>query len=180
MERVIQYLRSPWLAIALIAATSVYAALAASVPGWAERGFASPVFAALCGALALCTLVCAVERTRVAVRTLRAGATAPSALLSAPHAGSAPLAAESADEALDAASRELRTVGLRVRRSDGGLVASANAWGALGSPVFHWALVLLFFAVAGGRLTRAEGAIDLPLGRFVTDESPSYLPGAVE
>ncbi|TLM78082.1 MAG: cytochrome c biogenesis protein ResB, partial [Actinobacteria bacterium] len=130
--------------------------------------------------LALCTLACAVERPRVAVRTLRAGGAAPPALLSSPHVASAPVAAGSTEAALDAASRELRAARLRVRRTVDGLAASANAWGALGSPVFHWALVLLFVAVAGGRLTRAEGAIDLPLGRFVTDESSSYLPGAVE
>ena len=70
-------------------------------------------------------------------------------------------------------SDALRGMGLRVTERDGLVVAASRPWAVFGSPVFHWALLLLIVVILGGRLTRAEGLMGVPGGRFSDRWPPS-------
>jgi cytochrome c biogenesis protein ResB len=76
--------------------------------------------------------------------------------------------------ALEAVSQRL--AGLGVRGSVGGdtFVSASSRWTVWGSPVFHWALVVVFLTVSLGSLFRAEGLMGVPEGASVPDEAASY------
>jgi hypothetical protein len=197
-------LRSRKLAVALIAVTAAYAFLGTVIPqgspddprvrAWADErpsiaavvaplglnaAYSTPLFLGLAALLTLATGACAWERTAHALRLRRRmGAATPAQierLKARPQLAMAVAKGVPGDAALDAASARLRRAGLRVGRSADGLDAVAGAWTAFGSTVFHWALVALALTLAVGQATRAEGALDLPIGVPAIDARASYI-----
>ena len=65
-------------------------------------------------------------------------------------------------------------MGLRVRSNPDRAVGRVANIALLGSPLFHWSLVLLFLLVALGQLTRSEGLMGLPVGSSVVDAKEAY------
>jgi hypothetical protein len=196
-------LRSRRLAIALIAILAVYVFLGTVVPqgalespgvlDWRSRNpgaqsaaaslglhrvYSSVPFLAIVVLLTAATAVCAWERTESALRVrrrMRPATDAQVARLKDHPASVVALAPRTGGEdALGTASRLLRRTGLRIRRAPTGLDATSGAWTAFGSPAFHWALVAVAVVLATGQATRAEGAIQLPIGVPVPDVGASY------
>lgn len=202
----LRILRSPRNAIWLVLGTAAYSALGtifpqgaidspkvmqwvAAHPAVAAVGrplgmfsaFHSPVFLVLAAWLALSTASCAWSRTRVA----RRACTTPSvnerlreALRTRPAITAGPTDRSGADELMHLTATGLRRHRFQVHEASGVLVASKTRWGAWASPVFHWALVLLFVVIAAGQLTRAEGVLSIPIDGAVIDATGSY-DGAV-
>lgn len=204
LRRLTRRLRSPRVAVGLIVAVLVYAAASTVVPRgaagspdvaqWAVRhpfgevvarafgmhaGFSSAVFLTLATFLALSTALCSWERTERA-RRLTSGSqdltSAEAERLRARPDAAIPLG-ELADpaEARSLAEAALTAEGLRVRSGPRLVEGVAAAWGAWGSPVFHWSLTLLMVTLALGQATRAEGWVGLPLGETVRDALASYI-----
>lgn len=169
-RRVLTRLTSPKaavLALALLAAYSI-AAPALKVPS----PFAQPVFLAGVAWLTVATAVCAWRRTTAAVTWLRApDSSLPSdpAIVLALPAGLAPA------DALARARASVRKLHLRPADSAGSLVASGNRFGVLGSPAFHWALVLLFAVAAAGQATRSFALMDVAVGERKPDAVAGYI-----
>jgi cytochrome c biogenesis protein ResB len=145
-----------------------------------HRAYASPLFLALAGLLALCTAACAVERTKRSLRLMRS-TTRPLSdaglerLRTRPQMSFRVADAARSNAALSTAAERLRRLGLRVRCEEGLADGHSGGVGLLGSPVFHWSLVALMLVVAAGQATRAEGFLALPLGKRIVDERASYL-----
>lgn len=146
-----------------------------------HHAFSSPLFLFLCAFLALSTGFCAFERTRRAVRLSR-GLVSPLSetvrrrLAERPDAVVAVPVREASEPMLERVARALSARGLRVgERTDEAIDARAGVLGLLGSPVFHWSLVLLMLVIALGQMTRAEGFLALPLETRVADAHESYL-----
>ena len=57
------------------------------------------------------------------------------------------------------------------------IVAASRPWAVFGSPVFHWALLLLILVIVGVRFVRAEGLMGVPVGdaRPLAAESFGFL-----
>jgi cytochrome c biogenesis protein ResB len=53
-------------------------------------------------------------------------------------------------------------------------VAASSPWSVWWSPLFHWALVLIFCTLAVGSLFRAEGLMGVPEGESIKDEAAAY------
>jgi len=202
-RRLYRTLRSPRLAIWLLAIASLWLVLGTTIPQtsidptevetWAaahpqlesiisplglHSAYAQPLFLGLLVVLAASTAVCAWERTKRAVRMLRARGSITTAQLDR-LSGAEPvllLPAEESDPdlALARATVALRGLGLRSTRGVSMLEASSGIWGLLGSPLFHWALVALIVLIPVGRLTRSEGLMGVVAGSARVDEAAAY------
>ncbi|MEI6623447.1 MAG: cytochrome c biogenesis protein ResB, partial [Actinomycetes bacterium] len=126
-----------------------------------HHAFSAPIFTGIVLALALCTAVCAWRRTTIAVtraRVLRKAAGADEASVTDRH--DLEIACDPSlggAEVLADASETLRGLGIKVKRRDGMLSSVSSPWSVWGSPVFHWALLVLMLAVLVGSLQRSEG-----------------------
>jgi len=197
-----RFLRSPRLAIWLLGGLSVYAFISTLVPqeftnarraaAWAaanplaarvarfvglDDAFASPVFIAAIALLCASTIVCAVARTKSARTAMRSGALsrqAIQALEDRPAFVVGPVSEGGEGDVLERVASALSVAGFRVRSGPRLLEGTKRLWGALGSPVFHWALVGLLVVVAAGTLSRAEGLLVIPVGDSVVDETAAY------
>ncbi len=201
MRRLWRILRSRRAALWLIVLLSAYAAVATSVPQkaispgehaqWAgstsplvglaralgmDHAYTSPIFLALAFALATSTAVCAWERATGAKRIWRGrgrvGEAVRSRLRERPDVCF--VTSEPAQEVLERAAHALEALGLRVRRGPVVTYAERDAWGLLGSPLFHWSIVVLVVVVALGQLTRWEGLIGVSEFGAVTERAESY------
>ncbi|MEI8080477.1 MAG: cytochrome c biogenesis protein ResB [Actinomycetes bacterium] len=192
LRKVTSWLASPRLAVVLLLVVGVWSFLGTLVPQGASgdakvvawglanpvlasfvsalgfhQTFSSPLFVATVLLLAASTGVCSWRRTRVALRRYRLlreiTDEEASRLLSRPSftVGIGPSAPV---DPLEAATDALGGMGLRVRERDGYVVAVSRPWAVLGSPVFHWALLLLILVILGGRLYRMEGLMGVPVG----------------
>ena len=197
-------LGSPRLALALIILVGAWSMLATIVPqghadapeveAWVaangilgsitsavglHEAFGAPAFIAASIVLMLSTAVCSWDRTRVAVkrgRALRAGARITPEDVA--HASDLTIPVDSALSDTDALARTasaFEAIGVKAR-IDGGVVRAVSPWWSVwGSPVFHWALVLLALAAFAGVLFRAEGNMVIPIGETKPDVPESYL-----
>jgi len=190
-RRTVSQLASPRLAAVLLLILGVWSFLGTLVPqgasddakvrAWAlanpslerlvslvgfHQTFSSAAFALVVMVLAASTAVCSWGRTKVALRRngllsritddeARRLASTPTFTVDVPSGHGEPVAA---------AGGALRHMGLRVTERDGVAIARSRPWVVFGSPVFHWALLLLILVVLGGRLGRAEGLIGVPVG----------------
>lgn len=192
LARAYAFLRSRRLAIWLIAAFVVYSAVATVT---AEEGswgtpYANPIFIAISVALTLATAACAWERTVGAIRQRNASTgLSPESLdrlreqpqIRVPVEGDIP-----PGELVERIGAGLRAQRLSVRVGGTRVVGRAYRVGLIGSPLFHWALVLLFVFVGLGQLTRSEGLMGVPVGSSrldalesygTVDEGPWHTPG---
>lgn len=140
--------------------------------------FASIPYVALGVFLALCTAVCAWQRTGVArrrARTLRdatAGAGAVGA--SSPDLEVALVPGLSEERALQVAADTLRHLGVPTVRRGQALVSVSPWWSVWGTAVFHWALVAIIVTIALAGLVRAEGQMGVAVGQSRPDQPESY------
>ncbi|MHB1016434.1 MAG: cytochrome c biogenesis protein ResB [Coriobacteriia bacterium] len=176
MSRIWRFLRSRTLALWTIVAFSVYSAVATTLSDgdWSVP-YTHPIFVAIAALLAASTAACAWERTRAAIRNLRPPAAPSSAALEQLRTRprfTVPVA--SSGDALAKAESALRSLRLRVTRSGDVLEARGGLFGALGSSVFHWSLVLLFVVIVLGQITRAEGLMGVVSGYSKPDSPESY------
>ncbi len=198
-----QTLRSPRLAVWLLAILIVYMAVSTIVPQrsyrgeelsqWAERypalaavtgslglhdAYVNIFFLALVVLLAASTAACAWQRTTRATGMLRRLGTIDSgrvgSIRSAPVARIPLTGEDGGDTAYREAASALRSLGLSVRTGPLVTEASSGALGLLGSPVFHWALVGLMLAIPAGQLVRAEGQIGIVTGYEKADVAEEY------
>lgn len=179
MRALYNALRSRKLAFWLIGAFTLYATVAVIVTdGDYAAAYASPLFAAISLALMLATGACAWERSARAVHLSRLGTGVTpdfvKRLESSPQIA-VPLSEDSdPDAVLAEVGRRLLATRLRVKVGDRRLSAGSSRLSMVGSPIFHWALALLFLTVGGGRLVRAEGLMGVPLGSSRPDTAASY------
>ncbi len=176
MKVLLRALRSPRLAVWTIVAVAAYAAVASII----ERSdysapYRTPLFLALATLLASSTAACALERTRRTIRSWRSDEVSPEArervLLKPMISLPTPYRGELVMERVDGS---LRSLGMSVRRHDDMLQARSHAVTVLGSPVFHWALTLLFVVIVLGQLTRSEGLMGIVVGSSKPDIEDSY------
>jgi len=147
-----------------------------------HQPYTAPWFIAAAALLTASTAVCALERTRLSLKQWRRAGVVSDGLarrlreeptLSIPVPASGPA---TPDAVLDAAARGLAASRLRVARGPVVCAAWGNRFGLLGSPVFHWSLVLLFVVAAAGQLTRFEGILGIGVGGLErTDARENYL-----
>ena len=165
------------MAVALIGGIVAYSVVTTLPAVALARPFGNPVFLAASALLATSTAVCAWDRTRRAVRLWKMSRSAgDSPVGGRGHAVFSVTVAED-DAGLEAASRTLRGLGLRVREVDGALVGRRNGWAVVGSPLMHWALVGLFVTAALGQAARSEGPLAVVVGSTLTDERAAYDRG---
>lgn len=143
-----------------------------------HSAFDAPIFLVAVGLLAISTVLCSWQRTRVAVKRSRAlkDATRPEnlptrldhdMLIECPEG-------MDASTALSVADRALRSLGIKARRTGSALVAASSPLAPWGSPVFHWALVgFMAFVVIGG-LVRGDGLIGIAVGQVKPNVPASY------
>lgn len=197
-------LGSPRLALTLIILVGVWSMLATMIPqghddapevmAWAagkgvlatitaaaglHEAFSAPVFIVAAVALMLSTAVCSWDRTRAALRrgrALRAGARVTSGdVASAADLSIAIKPVLDDAEVLERTVGALESIGIKAR-ADAGVVRAVSPWWSVwGSPIFHWALVLLALAAFAGVLFRAEGNMVIPIGETKPDAPESYL-----
>lgn len=203
LRRAVRFTTSAWFVSAVLGFITLWSIAATIVPQgdptfgralrWAEanpaiapmaeavglhQAFTGTVFQVVVGLLALSTVLCSWQRTKVAIKRSRA-------LRDAARLGASELA-ESHDtlielapgidgaRALSVAEDELRQLGFRTR-SSGGALSSVSSWIApWGSPVFHWALVGIMLFVLIGSLVRSDGLIGLAVGEVKPDAPQSY------
>jgi cytochrome c biogenesis protein ResB len=200
---IIGFVRSPGLATWLLAVVGAWSALATIVPqgaatdpvvaAWASanplvesvvsvvglhQAFTSLVFTVCALGLGLSTALCAWQRTRVAfgkARTLRQAAVADERALSEGHRLEIDCdPALSGPEVLSVASATLERLGIRTKRRGDLLASVSSSWSVWGSPVFHWALLVLIVAMVTGNLTRSEGQTGVAVGQTRPDAAASY------
>jgi len=144
-----------------------------------HEAFGAPPFIAVSIVLMLSTAVCSWDRTRVAVkrgRALRAGARITPEDLARTTDLAVPIDPALSDaDALARTTSRLEAIGIKVRTEGGVIRAVSPWWSVWGSPVFHWALVLLALAAFSGVLFRAEGNMVIPVGESKPDVPESYL-----
>ena len=143
-----------------------------------HRAFDAPAFLAAVAILALSTVLCSWQRTRVALNRSRAlrRATNPEAR---PTATDHDLLIDvpggmDASQALSAVEKALRGLGIKMRRTDDTLVMASSPLAPWGSPVFHWALVGFMAFVLLGSLVRGDGLIGIALGQVKPNVPASY------
>lgn len=175
MRRLWRTLRSRKLAVWAIIAFTVYAAVAttASDGDWSVP-YRRPAFLAIAAVLAASTAACAWERTKVAIG---AGRLKPPSTGSIARLRERPAFVISIAPGVDALQRSEEAIGrlrMRTLRTGESLEGRGGLAGAFGSPVFHWALSLLFVAVVLGQLTRAEGLMGVAEGSSKPDEAAVY------
>lgn len=200
----LRLLGSPTLAVGLLAFISAWSIVATAIPqgdvsasvvvDWAAKhgsleplirllglhdAFASHVFLTCVAVLAVSTLVCSWNRTKVAIaktRVLRSARAADARSLSEKHdlemAGGPGL---TAPEALTIASEGLARLGIKTKAGDGVISAVSAPWSVWGSPVFHWALLLFMVAAFVGTLQRSDGQMALAVGQMKADAPASYV-----
>lgn len=173
MKKLWRILRSRRLAVWAIIAFAGYSAIATVV---SQDDFAAPyrhpIFFVIATLLAASTTACAWERTRTAVSNARIASISERAreqLLQRPT-----FVVRSGDSGLDEAEIALRRLRMRTWRQGDVLVGRGGIGGALGSPLFHWSLALLFVVVALGQMTRAEGLMGVVQGTEKPDLPESY------
>ena len=200
--RVVRFLRSRRLAIALLVGLTTYAWVTTLVPlqsvnpalvaQWdlqhprlavlvgilgLHRAYSSPVFIAAAVLVTLSTAACSWERTLWALRGVRSGTTVSEAAarrIKEQPSFTVGVDVADRDQALDAVAGRLRAVGLRVRRGPSLMQGTSGHVGYLGSPLFHWALVGLFMFAGLGQLTRYEGHTNILVGASNQDAAESY------
>ena len=191
-RRITSWLASPRLAVILLLIVGVWSFLGTLVPqgrvtdprvvAWAvenpslapfisaigfHKAFSSPVLVITVMLLAASTAVCSWRRTKVAIRRfrlLKGVSTEEAERLSARPTFTVDVDADGPSSPLKATSDALRSMGLRIDKRDGMVIASSRPWAVLGSPVFHWSLLLLMIVILGVSLTRAEGLMGVPEG----------------
>lgn len=143
-----------------------------------HRAFDAPAFLVTVAILALSTILCSWQRTGVALKRARA-------LRMATNSEAHPTPADhdllidvpqgmGASQALSAAERALRGLGVKMRRTDDTLVMASSPLAPWGSPVFHWALVGFMAFVLLGSLVRGDGLIGIALGQVKPNVPASY------
>jgi cytochrome c biogenesis protein len=144
-----------------------------------HQAFGAPAFLACVVLLALSTVLCSWRRTKVALsraRTLRLVARGESPSQSERHeleiACDPALAAA---DVLSIAAGTLGRLGFRTSAADDTLTSASAPWSVWGSPVFHWALVVLILAAVAGSLVRSEGSMALAVGQAKADSAASYV-----
>ncbi|MGB4593733.1 MAG: cytochrome c biogenesis protein ResB [Coriobacteriia bacterium] len=184
LARAYALLRSRRLAIWLIAAFVIYAAAATITADKDSYGtpYANPVFIGISMALTLATAACAWERAVGAIRrwnaSTRISPESLERLRQQPRILVPVETGASSDAVIERVAGGLRAQRLSVRVGGTRIIGSAYRVGLIGSPLFHWALVLLFVFVGLGQLTRSEGLIGVPVGSSRLDALESY--GTVE
>ena len=202
-RRVVRFLTSATLVSVTLGFIGVWSIIATMVPqgdpamgsaqAWAEanpgfagivdalglhRAFDAPAFLVAVAVLALSTVLCSWQRTRVAVkrsRALREAATLEARPTSADHDLLIDVPeGMGADQALLAAEQALRGLGVRMRRTDETLVMASSPLAPWGSPVFHWALVGFMAFVLLGSLVRGDGLIGIAIGQVKPNVPASY------
>ncbi|MEI8083463.1 MAG: cytochrome c biogenesis protein ResB, partial [Actinomycetes bacterium] len=171
LRRLANWLASPKLAAILLLVLGVWSFLGTLVPqgdptdpkvaAWAmahagtepiisalgfHKAFSSPAFVLVVLLLAASTGVCSWRRTKVALRRYKLlghVSDAEALKLVARPTFRVPVAAEATGEATGAAAGALGESGMRVSEREGFSVAASQPWVVFGSPVFHWALLLL-------------------------------------
>lgn len=140
--------------------------------------YSSAVFIAISLALTLATAACASERTVSAVRQwVAATRVSPESLQRLRDRPQIRVRVEAdlvSDEIIERVAAGLRGRRLRARASKTRVIGTAYRVGLVGSPLFHWALVLLFVFVGLGQLTRSEGLMGVPIGSSRIDALESY------
>lgn len=203
MSRLLALLRSRRLAIWLLLACVAWAVVGSAIPQLSRDGAAevavwraahpvlavpagllglhaawtAPVFLLAMILLAASTAACAFERTRWALRTMRAGATITPARATRLETSPALQIRSELDqeETRQVAATLLRRWGYRVEPLDASRIAGMKGrYGPLGSSVFHWALTLLFVVVTLGHLTRSEGLMGVPVGGGLPNNAEEY------
>ena len=200
---IVRFLGSAGLATWLLAIVAAWAILATLVPqggvsnttvsAWAaanpvlepvvraiglHHAFTAPVFIACVLVLGLSTALCAWQRTKLALhraRLLRVAAAADGQSVRESHdleIACDPALGES--EVLSVASETLDNLGIKTKRRDDLLSSVSSPWSALGSPVFHWALLGLIVVLLVGNLSRSEGLMGLAVGQTKADAPGSY------
>ena len=143
-----------------------------------HAAFTHPVFIVLAGWLALATAACALERTSWALRQRsRSGRVSEAALerLRTKRADVVELMTSLApDEALSRAEAALQSLGLKTATDGPTVTGRTGTLSLLGSPLFHWALAMLFVVISAGQLTRAEGLMGIVAGASKVDVASSY------
>jgi hypothetical protein len=178
-DRLWRLLRSRRLAVSLIAFLGVFSIAATFVPrgtpqdpavhAWA---LANPVLEAVVGPLGLHR---AYASPLFLVFAALLSANLEERLHNRPQARTTLSVEIDPQAALDATATGLRRLGLRVRRGPSLVEGLSGAWGAFGSPMFHWSIVALMLVAAAGQATRAEGFMGLPVGERVADVRANYL-----
>jgi cytochrome c biogenesis protein len=140
--------------------------------------FAAPLFAACVSVLALSTMLCAWQRTRLAFgkgRALRGAWAVDGQELTARHDLAITCDASlAAPAALSLASETLGRLGIRTKRRGDVIIAASPWWSVWGSPAFHWALLALIVTLALGGMLRSSGQMGLAVGQAKADVPQAY------
>lgn len=176
LARVATLFRDTRIAVLLIAGLAGYSVALSSLPDRASW-YSNPIFLLCVAWLTVSTAVCASDRTRWAWRAATRPEARRRALASRAIRNGEQVVSP---EGLELLAEGLRGLGLKVHVEDDGLFAHSRTWAHLGSPLFHWALVVMLAAAALGQLTRAEGSLYIPVGSSVPDQRASYVRGISE
>jgi hypothetical protein len=203
MRRIVRFLASPRLAAALLLFIGAWVTIATFVPqrttspgeiaAWdaanpalatvvnavgLHDAFTAPAFIVPSLLLALCTAVCAWQRTGVArrrARVLREVSAAGVANDFALAELSIPVAPDvENDEAYRRVVATLRELGIPGSRVGDRVVSVSPWWTVWGTAIFHWALVTLIVLMALGSLARASGQMGVAVGQTRPDQPESY------
>lgn len=142
-----------------------------------HRAFRSPIFLIPAALLVLSTALCAWDRSRAARLYFLPKAAVLQRLdsrLRRTPTVSVIVPADQAATALESVGERLRGLRLRVDVEDSTAFGHSSLFAALGSPLFHWALVGLFLAAGAGQLTKWEAWVEVPVGHAVTDGVANY------
>ena len=202
LSRLARRLASPRLALGLLFALVLLVFLATLVPQggprtpevarWAAAhpvaetvartfgfhdAYTSPVFLACALLLALSTAVCSWRRTKVAAHRLalvRSMTREQAQSLVRRPTFSVELEGGHTSATLEGVALAMRERRALVSVGDRYVGGGASRLGILGSPVFHWALVLVFVVLVWGQLTRAEGLMGVAEGEIKPNTQQSY------
>jgi cytochrome c biogenesis protein ResB len=198
VDKALRFLRSRRLAIWLIIVFVAYVAVGTAVPqgepgspavaGWVaghptlgalavalglSRAYSTPLFLLLSVVLLLNTAVCAWERTRRAWAGYRRDDAGVKRIAERLRDKPTFAMRVSAGRPLET-TKVIRSLGLKSTSTDGVTEWRSGAWGAFGSPLFHWSLVGLLLVVGLGQLTRSEGLMGVVVGSAKPDIAASY------
>jgi cytochrome c biogenesis protein ResB len=171
VDKALRFLRSRRLAIWLIIVFVAYVAVGTAVPqgepgspavaGWVaghptlgalavalglSRAYSTPLFLLLSVVLLLNTAVCAWERTRRAWAGYRRDDAGVKRIAERLRDKPTFAMRVSAGRPLET-TKVIRSLGLKSTSTDGVTEWRSGAWGAFGSPLFHWSLVGLLLVV---------------------------------
>lgn len=149
-------------------------ALAAiAIPLGLHHAYSTPLFLLLTAVLMLSTGACAWERTRRVWLGSRRDAASAKRVQDRLREKPTFVISLARPDSFDVGAA-LKTLRLRAIPGDRVTEARSGGWGVLGSPIFHWSLVLLFLFVGLGQLTRSEGLIGVVSGGSKPDVAASY------